>query len=410
MRILIVSEVFYPVIGGAGKTVYTIAESLTNKGHKVYILARKTKGTKPVEKMKGFEVYRIVWPNNFVTQLFSFCNIYRFVKRFLSENSLDLIICNQPFSAFSVYFATQSRDIPNIYHFHSSWPEEFQIKKYIQDIKLNSVPKILRFIIFVPLAFFMRKIEGFVVTHYDKIIVVSQYSKEKLIKFYGLENIKIKKLPGFVNTEKFKPAKDKLSLRNRLKIPTGCYILITARNLVERMGIDNLILAFNNLCKTYKDLYLLIVGDGRLKKSLIKLAEKLNISSLVEFTGQLEEYKLIQYLQASNLFILPTKYIEHFGLVTVEALATGIPVLGTPIGATPEILNKLNKDFLFRGTDVDSITEGIKQFLNKYRDKNLQDICREFAIREYSLKNFANLAERIYLDIIERCKNIETQK
>ncbi|MBM3251443.1 MAG: glycosyltransferase family 4 protein [Candidatus Omnitrophica bacterium] len=401
MRILMVTEVFYPVIGGAGKFVYTTAANLAKRGHRVSVLTRMTKGAASQENIDGIEVYRIAWPNNFLIQLFSVFNINRFIKRFLIKNPLDLIVFNQPFSAFCAYSIKSLRDTPNIYHFHSSWFEEFQVKHYIQEIKLNSLLNILRLIIFSPVSFIMRCIEGFVISRCDKIIAASEYSREKLVKFYNINDNKIMIIPGCVDTDRFKPVEDKAGLRDNLGIPKESYVLITARNLVERMGIDNLIFAFYNLSCLYKDLYLVIAGEGRLKNKLISLVKELDIGDLVKFTGRLNESELVQYYQASDLFILPTKYIEHFGLVTIEAFATGMPVLGTPVGGTVEILNKFNKEFLFQGTDFKSITQGIIRFLDKYRNIDLKNSCREFAIKEYSLNKIIDQTEKFYLSLVK---------
>jgi glycosyltransferase involved in cell wall biosynthesis len=394
--------VFHPVIGGAGKFVYTTAANLAKRGHKISVLTRIAEGAAYRENIDGIEVYRIAWSNNLFIQLFSFWNINLFLRRFLKDNALDLILFNQPFSAFCAYSIKSLKDTPNIYHFHSSWFEEFQVKHYIQEIKLNSLSNILRLIIFSPVSLIMRCIENFVISRCDKIIVASEYSREKLIKFYNINNDKITIIPGCVDTDRFKPTENKADLRDRLGIPKESYVLITARNLVERMGIDNLIFAFYNLSCLHKDLYLVISGEGRLKKKLNSLVQELDISDLVKFTGRLKEAELIQYYQASDLFILPTKYIEHFGLVTIEAFATGMPVLGTPVGGTVEILTKFNKEFLFKGTDFKSITQGIIRFLDKYRNIDLKNSCREFAIREYSLNKIIDQTEKFYLDIIKK--------
>ena len=402
MHILMVTEVYYPVVGGAGKVVSSAAEGLVRRGYKVSVLTRKTKGAASRENISGINVYRIAWNSNFIFQLFSFCNIFRFMKRFLSNNLPDLIVFNQPFSAFSAYFVKEVRNLPRIYHFHSSWPEEFQVKRYIQDIKLNSFLNILRFMIFRPFSSVMRCIEQFVVTHFDKIIVASEYSREKLVRFYNLDKNKINIIPGCVDTEKFRPSEDKPNLRSKLGISEDRYVLITARNLVERMGINNLILAFNNLSGLHKDLYLVIVGAGRLKNELVEMTRKLGLNDLIRFTGQLDEPELIKYYQTSDLFVLPTKYIEHFGLVTIEAMAAGIPVLGTPVGGTVEILSKFDNEFLFKGADVDSITEGIKSFLNKYKNVNLKDKCREFVVREYPQDKIVDMIKKLCLETTKK--------
>ncbi|MBU0768139.1 MAG: glycosyltransferase family 4 protein [Proteobacteria bacterium] len=66
----------------------------------------------------------------------------------------------------------------------------------------------------------------------------------------------------------------------------------------------------------------------------------------------------------ADFFILPSRGLEGFGLVTLEAMASGVPVLGTPVGGTPEILGKFYSNFLFKDTSADSMADLIAE---KYR-------------------------------------------
>lgn len=405
MNILEITEVFYPVVGGAGKIAYLSASGLVKRGHKVSVLTRKDKDLKEKEIISGIDIYRLNWFNNFFALPVSFLKIVNFVRSFSKKNNLDLIVFNQPFSAFCALWGSDLTKISKIYRYHSSWFEEFKVKNNIQELKITAPLSVLKWIILSPIFSAMKAMESFALRNSDTIIVTSQYSKEKLIKFYKIDDNKIHIIPGCVDTEVFKPAENKQDLRNTLNIPQDRYVLITARNLVPRMGIDNLIFAFDVLSKICKDLYLIIIGEGKLKIKLEKLVRKLSLDKLVKFTGQLEERDLVKYYQASDLFILPTKYIEHFGLVSIEALASGIPVLGTPVGGTIEIFSKFNREFLFENTNLESITQGIKKFLEKNKGIDLKDKCREFVIREYPLNKMIDMTEKAFLD-----KMIEKEK
>jgi glycosyltransferase involved in cell wall biosynthesis len=82
---------------------------------------------------------------------------------------------------------------------------------------------------------------------------------------------------------------------------------------------------------------------------------------------------------------MPTKFIEGFGIATVEALAAGLPVFGTPVGGTTEILKSIDSMLIFKSTDSQAMAEKITWFLNNPEPiLHLKSICREQALKKYS--------------------------
>ena len=78
--------------------------------------------------------------------------------------------------------------------------------------------------------------------------------------------------------------------------------------------------------------------------------------------------KLPLYFKVADLFVLPTTAIEGFGLVTAEAFASGLAVMGTPVGATMEILEKIDKNLIFDGTSPESLSNGLEYFFHNPSD------------------------------------------
>jgi glycosyltransferase involved in cell wall biosynthesis len=217
-------------------------------------------------------------------------------------------------------------------------------------------------------------------------------------------NEKIKIIPAGVDVDKFKPIsiEEKELLRKNLGILKESFILLTARNLVPRMGLDNLILAFNILARKKANVKLIIAGGGFLEKRLKLLAKRLNLSDKVIFSGSLSEDILVKYYQVSDLFILPTQFLEGFGIATIEALACGLPVLGTPVGGTIEILGKLDRNTLFSSTEAESMAEEILEFIEDTQDKRLfSKRCRQFILDNYSLVKFFQDTEKLYQSVVQ---------
>jgi glycosyltransferase involved in cell wall biosynthesis len=234
-----------------------------------------------------------------------------------------------------------------------------------------------------------KLIERKVLRKSDHTVVLSDYTKGKLEKAYGLSPAKIHIIPGGVDLDRFRPHDDKQSLRNRLGIPNDHFTLLTVRNLEPRMGLENLILAFKKVVEDKNDTLLILGGEGPLAPELKSLAREVGIADLVKFTGFIPEEKLPYYYQMADLFILPTRELEGFGLVTVEALASGLPALGTPVGGTKEILAHVGPEFLFSDATPDSMAGLILKSMQTWTTNpeiynEISRKCRNVAENHYS--------------------------
>jgi glycosyltransferase involved in cell wall biosynthesis len=171
------------------------------------------------------------------------------------------------------------------------------------------------------------------------------------------------------------------------------------------MGLENLISAFEIVQNGRPDLLLVIGGEGPLEKALREQARRCGVEDFVRFAGYIPDEDLPSYYQMADLFILPTTELEGFGLVTVEAFASGLPVLGTPIGGTREILAKLGSDYLFEDSTPQSIATGILKALNGWATNqafynNISQTCRKVAEQHYSWDNHVSQLEDLFLSMI----------
>ena len=140
------------------------------------------------------------------------------------------------------------------------------------------------------------------------------------------------------------------------------FIILTVRRLEHRMGLINLIYAINLLKDKIDNFFLIIGGQGTLKNHIQDLIQQLHLSPYIRLEGFIEEDKLAYYYQVSDLFVLPTEFLEGFGLIILESLACGTPVIGTPVGSIPEILSKVNKEFITKNNRTNDLAEGIYNF------------------------------------------------
>ena len=235
-------------------------------------------------------------------------------------------------------------------------------------------------------------------------MALHRYSQRRLGEVHGIPAERTTIIPGGVDTDTFRPAGDKTPIRRGLRLPTDRVVLFTVRNLVARMGLESLLLAVKAALPRAPGLFLVIGGAGPLDAALREMAAREGLAERVRFAGFIPESQLPSYYRMADLFVLPTRELEGFGLVTLEALASGVPVAGTPVGGTPEILSRLEPNLLFRDATAASMAETIVACCRKVEDHprqwaELAERCRRFAVSRYSWDAGVDALESLYLNL-----------
>lgn len=220
----------------------------------------------------------------------------------------------------------------------------------------------------------------------DKIIAVSEGLKKDIMDYCGGKNIDV--IPNMVNIDFF---------NIKQSIYKEKFIFLSVSYLTHKKGIDILIKAFANLFKG-KNVELHIGGDGEEKKSLEELAKDLKIECQVKFLGALSRDEVNDAMNQCNIFVLPSRF-ETFGVVFIEALACGKPIIATKTGGPDDIVNR-NNGLL---ADVGSLESLKKCMLDIYKNYNFYNpkIIREDCRNRFSEQVVANKIINIYRDIIK---------
>jgi len=359
-----------------------------------------------METIEGVREWRFPLPDlkffPFLKSTFVHCRslFYDLQKKF----SFDIVNFHQPFTALGVLASKAARGIPRVYTCHSLSFEEFASR--------SSSPQSSKEWASYHLQIFARKLaEKVLLRKSNRIVVLSEYTREKILRKYGLLESKVEIIPGAVSLTRFSVSENKSAIRRRLGIAENCIVLLTIRNLVPRMGLENLIMALQLVLEERKDILLTVGGEGPLAQKLQDMAKDAGVDNFIKFTGFIPEKELASYYQMADLFILPTKDLEGFGMVTVEALASGLPVLGTPVGGTKEILGLLGPEFLFADSTPASMAELILKtivLLNKDSEmrRNVSQKCRHVAERYYSWDTHIDQLEGLLQRMVYRSNNI----
>jgi glycosyltransferase involved in cell wall biosynthesis len=297
--------------------------------------------------------------------------------------------------AFGSSLSTSIRKKPFVHCFYSPWHEEYSIKK--RDIR-GKTPWSAKAV-----AFLMKQMEKRALSRAMKIFVLSRYSAEQIAAIHHLSNKKVVMIPAGVELDRFSLPKDgKNSVKKALDIVLEKTVFFTVRNLVPRMGIENLIQAFGQSDILRQKGLLLIGGEGFLKESLRAMAKVYDLEGAIRFLGRISEQELPRYYQAADFFVLPTRELEGFGLVILEAMACGTPVLGTPIGAIPETVGLFDRNLLFESTRSEDMRAKLENVINrpeKYRYD--PQACRKFVEERYAWEKMANVFEREVVELVK---------
>jgi glycosyltransferase involved in cell wall biosynthesis len=401
MNILMVTNSFITDrIGGSERYLSELAQSLQKGGHILRIITGQYNRMLPlVENYQGLRVvkYKVRSRNFFICSLSIILGAWRVAQKLIGEKRPDIIVYHQPQATWGVLLFQPK--IASVYHFHASWRKEFlaitQRKKYRFGLKSLTKPIWIKF-----LPFLMKKLELFCLNRVGKIITLSEYTKREVLSLSKALERKIEVIPGGVDTSRFAPAVDKKKVRKLLGIKEPKFIILTVRRLHPRMGLLNLIESIRLIKKHSSLVQLLIIGEGPLRENLMKYIKETALQEKVKLLGKVNDDLLPRYYQAADLFIIPTFELEGFGLVILEALASGLPVIGTRVGAIPELLTKLEGWEMVSTGSPEDLAEKIEKIIHRTQESNPSTL-RQFIERQYAWPKIAQRVERVYKRVIK---------
>jgi len=344
MKILLLSEYFPSsekanVTGGVEARCFNVAKGLS-KRNKVKVITSWQKGQKREDKFSGIEVYR-VGPHHDYSHSGSLFSRLRFaralVKKGTEFSDVDVVDGYSFLTYLPAYEIARKLKKPSVITYHETWIGEWVRNKGI----FTGVPGEI----------WERRVLS---KRYSKIISVSNFTKNALMK-KGVNNIVV--IPNGVDLKKFEKIKAK-------KQTTICCI----SRLTPQKKIDDLVRAVALVKKEISDVRCKIIGKGPELEKLKKLVKELKIEKNVEFLGFVEKSDdVVKILKSSDIFCLPT-ILEGFGMVVIEAMASGVPYVCSDIEPLKEVTSNGKGGLLFKAEDYVDLSVKIVKLL---RDKKL---------------------------------------
>lgn len=222
----------------------------------------------------------------------------------------------------------------------------------------------------------LEKLMHEVLDNANQVIAVSHALKKGLSRYMIHPRNQVCVIPNFIDTDEFAPLSK--------PAPKDLFTFTTIAHLMRSKNIDVLLHAFHLLLKKDPGNRLKIGGNGPERDFLEKKAKDLGIASRVEFLGKLNRQQVKETLSTSHAFVLPSRY-ETFGVVLIEALSMGLPVIGTYSGG-PEDIIAPEVGTLVPPDDAGALMQGMLSIKHKYSTYIPAD-SRQYAITHFGKQN-----------------------
>lgn len=239
------------------------------------------------------------------------------------------------------------------------------------------------------------RVAYFILRSVDQIVATTRsYAETSPVLKRLLEKIEI--IPWGVNKKKFVLSKDYEGSRdNYMNISDNCSVILFVGQLREHKGLRYLLKAMKTVKAKIDDVRLIIVGDGPQRLNLMNYASKLNVSDVVSFEGNVSEGVLPQYYAISNVVVLPSyTRRDAFGLVLLEAMAAGKPIIASDIPGVQEVAKGVG--ILVPPRSPEKLAEAIlKILLDNQSTKQMKQHAQR-NIQQYVWEHIAERYEQVY--------------
>jgi glycosyltransferase involved in cell wall biosynthesis len=442
MHLLVAAHDFYPDpgSGGTGRYVHETARRLADRGHEVSVLTRRRGDVPGRETIAGVRVarYDLALADRSAPEIAAqLPAALRTVRGHLDALPDPDIVSFQGTVSDLLVDLLAVDEIPRTATFHSPWPTEYRIRASHEaradgtshdgnphddshdgnshDGRLSSSRRRLN-------AALRERIERRTLADCEQVLALSRFMASKLREVHGpVADPEI--VPGGVDTERYRPDAGTYAPmvgneRTRERPETAAVELdggtdsgtdfLTVRRLSPRMGHGMLLRAFARLVRDHPESRLYVAGDGPLRGELESRAADLRIADRVTFLGYVPDEDLPRAYATADCFVLPTRKLEGFGLATLEALASGTPVVATPVGGTTEILSGLRGDdrvpteMVVDTVQAHALAErmGAWVALTSAQREGAGTACREHARQNYRWDRTADALELRYRRLV----------
>ncbi|KAL9230353.1 hypothetical protein vseg_005716 [Gypsophila vaccaria] len=309
LRVLMVSDFFYPNFGGVESHIYYLSQCLIKLGHKVVVMTHAYGSRTGVRYMtNGLKVYYVPWKPLFMQSVLpTFAGTLSITRTILVREKISLVHGHQAFSTLCHEALMHARTM--------GYKVVFTDHSLYGFADIGSVH--------------MNKVLQFTLADATRAICVSHTSKENTVLRSGIPAEKVYVVPNAVDTAMFKPAPERL--------PREQIVIVVISRLVYRKGADLLVEVIPEVCRLYPNVRFIVGGDGPKRVRLEEMREKHSLQDRVEMLGAVPHAQVRSVLISGHIF-LNSSLTEAFCIAILEAASCGLLTVSTRVGGVPEVL------------------------------------------------------------------------
>jgi len=364
MRIAFITFEYPPFItGGAGIYALNVTQQLAKLGHQVVIFVPDIFGINYTNEFTNIEFKRVKTYKKLTFKALAYwINLPVEIKREESNKKFDII----HFNGISYWFLKKKISAaPHIITVHHLVADSIKNNKKNLFSRIKDTSK--------ETSLFIPSIEKRCVKSADKVIAVSNFTKNQIINTYHLDPSKVFVVYNGIDLNGYNFSEEMISdTRKQLRLDGKSVILFVGRINDPRKGLKFLLFSLQKIV-THLDLKLIVVGKGD-QEEVRNLSKSLGIYENVLFAGFVDDVSLKKYYSVCDLYVCPSR-LEGFGLTILEAMAASKPIVGTKVGAIPELVKNKVNGILVDPEDTISMSHAICSYLRD-TDK-LESVGRE---------------------------------
>lgn len=392
MRILMLSWEYPPrIIGGISRVVHDLAQRLGAQGNEVHIVTCLDQGALEEEMDKYVHVHRVrsyeLSTVNFIDWVLqlNYSMLERCIMLAGRTGGFDIIHAHDWIVAFAARVLKASYGIPLISTIHATeWGRNWGIHNEIQR--------------------YISSVEWWLTYESWKVIVNSSYMYNEVSQVFHLPSDKIRIIPNGVDLDKFRGYKKDYDFRRNFAADNEKIVFFVGR-LVNEKGAHILLDAMPKILAYYGGVKLVITGKGPQMDFLRNKAASMGIEKKVYFTGYISDDNLSRLYMCVDVAVFPSLY-EPFGIVALESMVAGVPVVVSDVGGIGEIVEHGIDGMKAYAGNPDSLADSILEILhNPGKAEDMKAKALEKLRRQYDWSNISEKSLKTYEEVLSESKD-----